>query len=262
MGLGGSTARPRRGGFALGVRCGLRGVGRCVTTPALWPWALVPAALTFALLGVPLWLLHDAVRERVSDVVAGWWDGRLAGAASTAVGVLLFVVSLVVVYLVVAPLARVVAAPFLALLSDRTLRTVAGTEPAALPGGRLRRYVVVPLRDALVFLAIRAVATVLLLPLLCVPVVGGVLLFVALVPLEGLDRMDVAQSSRAVRLRHRLGFLRRQPGACIGLGLVSGALLLVPVANVLLLPGLVVGAVLLDAEVSPDFPRAAPEAAA
>jgi uncharacterized protein involved in cysteine biosynthesis len=44
------------------------------------------------------------------------------------------------------------------------------------------------------------------------------------------------------------------PGACVGLGLVAAGLLLVPFANFLLLPGLAVGALLLDREASADFP--------
>ena len=113
-----------------------------------------------------------------------------------------------------------------------------------------------PLRDALLFLGIRAVWTVVALPLLFVPLAGPFLFFALLLPLEGLDRMDVAQSSRGVPLGRRLAFAAERFGACTGLGLVAGALVLVPVVNVLLLPGLAVGAVLLDREASPDFPKA------
>jgi CysZ protein len=251
-------AAPRRpGGFVLGVRCGLRGIARCVATPALWPWALVPAVLTFVLFVVPTWMAHGWATDWARDLAVRHLGEGWGGAASVVTGFLVFVLTLLVAYLAFAPLARVVAAPFLALLSDRTVARLAGAAPPSFGGGPFVRFVVVPVRDALVFLAVRVVVTVLLLPLLCVPVVGGVLLFLALMPLEGLDRMDVAQSSRGVPLGRRLSFIRRRFGACCGLGLVAAGLLLVPLVNVLLLPGLVVGAVLLDAEVSDDFPRAA-----
>jgi CysZ protein len=238
-----------RSGFGLGLSCGLRGIGRCVTTPALWPWALVPAALAFALFVMPWWLAHDAVEARLrawaeEQAGAGW-----GSAASWTATFVLFLAALVALYLVFAPLARVVAAPFLALLSDRTARALAGAEPPPLATHPFARFVFVPVRDALVFLAVRVVVTALLLPLHCVPF-GSLVFFALLVPLEGLDRMDVAMSSRGVPLGRRLAFLGEQTGACIGLGVVAAALILVPVANVLLLPGLAVGAVLLDRAVT------------
>lgn len=251
------TAPPaRRAGFLVGVSCGLRGLGRCVTTPALWPWAIVPALLTACLFLLPFWGLHATFEEEIRAFA----DEHLGGpGGSIAAGVFAFVVAavaLVCAWLVFAPLARVVAAPFLALLSDRTVKGLIGREPPVVPGGPFVRFVLVPLRDALLFLGIRVVWTVLAFPFLFVPVAGPFLFFGLLLPLEGLDRMDVAQSSRAVPLGRRLALVVRNFGACTGLGLVAGGLVLVPFVNVLLLPGLAVGAVLLDREISTDFPEA------
>jgi len=258
----GLNVAARTAGFATGVRCGMRGLGRCITTPALWLWALGPALVTTVLFVLPLWWTHDALTERMRSLVGESWGEGWGTAVSTTLTVVFVVVAVLLLYLVFAPVARVVAAPFLAVLSDRTVRGIAGAEPPPFAGSRFRRWVLVPVRDALVFLVIRLFVTVLFLPLLCVPVVGPLLLFLVLAPLEGLDRIDVAQSSRAVPVNERIAFIGRNFGACFGLGVVAAGLLLVPVANVLLLPGIVVGAVLLDAEVSPDFPgREAPSPA-
>lgn len=251
---GSRVREPHRSGFRAGVSCGLRGIGRCIVTPSLWPWALVPALLTVFLFGATIVSLHEGLDAWIREKVASWfgegWAPWLAGFGS----VVFALAALVVVYLVFAPVARVVAAPFLAVLSDRTMRRVVGAEPPALAGGPAVRFVLRPIGDALVFLVVRLVVTLPALLLHCIPFVGSILFFLVLVPLEGLDRMDVAQSSRGVTTNDRLAFLRRHFGACCGLGLVAAVLLIVPVVNVLMLPGLVVGAVLLDAEVSDDFP--------
>lgn len=255
-GAASTAATPRRpGGFAAGVRCGFRGLGTCVTTPALWPWALVPALITAAVFASLYLFSHSSATTWARDTARELLGEGWAGAASWTAAVLVAGVMIVVLYLVFAPIARVVAAPFLAVLSDRTVGRIAGAAPQVPTRAPFVRFVVVPVRDALVFLALRIVAMAVLSPVLCFPGVGALVFFLALVPLEGLDRMDVAQSSRGVPLGRRVSFAWRRFGACCGLGIVAAALLLVPVANVLLLPGLVVGAALLDAEVSEDFPR-------
>lgn len=245
--------------YLLGIRCGLRGLAACVTTPRLWPWAIVPTIVGIVVFFGPMYAAGGGLAETIQELAAEWGFGEAATAWTTGSVVFLFTaVCLIAAYFVLGPVVRIVAAPFLALLSDRWVREVAGRDVPVPPGGAFVRFVIVPVRDAFVFLAIRIVLTVCLAVLLCVPVVGGFLFAAALAPVEGMDRMDVALSARAVPLGERLRFAGRNLGACAGLGTVVTLLLAVPFVNLMLLPGLAVGAVLLDRELSPDFPRPDP----
>ncbi len=244
--------------YLLGLRCGFRGLAACVTTPRLWPWAIVPTIVGIVVFVGPMYAAGGGLAETIQELAAEWGFGEAATAWTTGGVVFLFAaVCLIAASFVLGPVVRIVAAPFLALLSDRWVRELAGREVPAGPGGPFVRFVVVPVRDAFVFLAIRIVLTVCLAVLLCVPVVGAFLFAAALAPVEGMDRMDVALSARAVPLGERLRFAWRNLGACAGLGTVVTLLLAVPFVNLMLLPGLAVGAVLLDRELSPDFPKKA-----
>lgn len=119
------------------------------------------------------------------------------------------------------------------------------------------RWIVRPIGEALVLLAIRCAVLVAALPLLLVPVAGAVIFAAVGMWMLGVDLLDIAQSARGVLLANRLSFILRNLGACLGLGVTAGVLLLVPGLNLLLLPAVVVAGVLLDSRISPDFPKAA-----
>ncbi len=240
-------------GVALGARAILRGVGRLVRTPWLWPYGVAPVLVALVVFGGTLaWTLEvavpaarDAAAERLGDV---------GGVAAWIVTFLLVLAAFAFAFYAAFPsIVRVVAAPFLALLSDRAYREIAGHPAPQPPGARFVRWVLRPIGEALVLLAIRLVVTALALPLLCIPVAGPILFFLVLLPLEGMDLLDLAQSARAVPLGRRLAFVRGHLGASAGLGLGAAGVLFVPGLNVLFLPALVVGAVLLDAEMCDDF---------
>ncbi|MCG3136120.1 MAG: Sulfate transporter CysZ [Planctomycetes bacterium] len=241
-------------GFLTGVRCGLVGVAACATTPALWPWALGPIAVAGLFFFLPAWVVGAAVTEWFRGHVTDWLGETAAGWITAGGALVLAAVVLIAAWFAFAPIARVLAAPFLALLSDRTVRRLAGREPPALPGGPFVRYVGRPVLDALVFLAIRLAVTVVTLPLLLLPVAGAFLFAAAQASLEGMDRMDVALSSRGVSREGRLRFVRRNFAAATGLGTVALLLVAVPVVGLFLFPGLAVGAVRLDRALTPTFP--------
>jgi uncharacterized protein involved in cysteine biosynthesis len=242
-------------GFVAGITSVFLGLGRLVVTPALWGWSLLPVLLTFALLvGIACFghgVLIDEVRAWVGDGTGG------SAVALTAASLAFWIVYLFVSYFAFAFFVRLVAAPLLALLADRTVAGLIGRPSPAGPGGPLSRWVVRPLFEALVVFLLRCVVTIAALPLLLVPVAGAVLFSVAMMTTLGLDLLDIAQSARGVLLGARLSFIGRNLGACAGLGVGAGVLLLVPCAGALFLPALVVAAVLLDSRIAPDFPRAA-----
>lgn len=261
--VGGGVARAAGGavkgtvsgtvGVGAGARCVVAGVARLVRTPWLWPYGIAPVSIAILVfVGVTYWLVDWLVPA--SRMFAEQYTGEIGGVIAAILSFAVLLAAVLFAFYVAFPsVVRVFAAPFMALLVDRVYAEVSGVEPPVLPGGRLVRWVLRPIGEALVLLGVRLLVTVLALPLICVPVVGPALFFAVLLPIEGLDLLDLAQSARGVRLLHRLRFVRRHLAVSSGLGLGAAGLLLVPVVNVFCLPALVVGAVLVDQRVSPDF---------
>ncbi len=239
--------------FTTGALCILRGLKRMFHTPWLWPYAAAPVFIAFlTFVGTMYWLvtwLAPAVHEFVASHL--WdWAASIAG-IFTATG--LIGAGLIAMYFAFPAIVRVVAAPFLALLADKTYQNVSGRPAPTPPGSKFVRWIVRPVFEALVLLGIRVLVTAPALLLLCIPVAGPILFFVVMLPLEGMDLMDLAQSARALPFGQRLRFVRGNLLATSGLGLGAAGVLLIPFVNVFLLPSLVVGAVLLDERMSPDF---------
>jgi len=242
--------------FWCGSRCLLKGVGHLMASPHIWPYGIAPVSIAiFVFLGTMFWLVDWLVP--LAGSIAQEYLGAVGGVAAVILtAAVVIAAGLVAIYVAFPAVVRVVAAPFLALLSDRVFEDVTGMAAPTPPGNRVVRWVLRPIGEALVFLAIRIVVTVIALPLICIPIVGAPLFFCVLLPLEGMDLLDLAQSARAVPLRERLRFVRSHIPASAGLGLGAAGVLFVPLLNVFFLPALVIGAVLLDREVSPDFPVA------
>jgi len=241
--------------FATGLACALRGSVHLAVTPALWGWALAPVAVASAVLVGAGVLGHGALYEWVRRLS----EEHLGGSAVTGIAfhVLFWVAFATATFFIFSFVVRLIAAPFLALLAERAVPTVAGAPAPASPGPPFVRWVVRPIAEALVLLALRLAVTLLALPLLLVPVAGAVLFAIVSMALLGLDLVDIAQSSRGIVLGPRLRFAGRNAWACLGLGVGAGLLMLIPCVNVLFLPAAVVAAVLLDSRLAPDFPRAA-----
>jgi len=259
VGAAGGAVRTTLSGtkaFWCGARCIFAGTGRLVRSPHIWPYGVAPVVIAlFVFVATTYWLvdwLVPAARAVAQEYLGA--AGGIVAVLLTAAAVL--AAAVFALYVAFPAIVRVVAAPFLALLSDRVFADVTGMEAPIPPGNRVVRWVLRPIGEALVFLAIRLVVTVVALPLICIPVVGAPLFFCVLLPLEGMDLLDLAQSARAVPLKRRLRFVRSNIAASAGLGLGAAGVLFVPIVNVFCLPALVIGAVLLDREIAADFPAA------
>jgi CysZ protein len=237
--------------FVLGLSSIARGVGRLVSTPTLWAYAVAPVAVTLAVLvTIAILLMGPAL---------AWAKGLVGESAWTSgiVAALYWIVFAALLLFTFSALVRVVAAPFLALLADRSVEELSGAPAPQAPGGKFVRWVARPFAESVAILLIHLGVTLVALPLLLVPVVGAVVFGAVMMGLVGLDFLDVALSGRGLVLGERLVWIGRHAAACFGLGIGAGLLLLIPCVNALLLPAIVVGAVLLDASLSPDFPRRA-----
>ena len=239
--------------FFSGFGSAFRGVGTLVATPRLWPYAIAPAVAAWALLVTALLFIErwgfEPLRVWATESLG---DTEWAGWLVYAVGWIVGVVAMMFVY---CTFARVIAAPFLALLADRSVAHVSGRPAPAAPGDPLMRWVLRPLAEALQLLAIKLAVTLLALPLLLIPVAGPVLFWIVASALLGLDFVDVALSARGILMAERLRFARSHAAACLGMGVAGSLFLMVPCLNLILLPGCVVGAVFFDQRVSPSFPR-------
>lgn len=241
--------------MAFGFGCAMRGFTVMATRPLWWPWAVTPVVLALGVFGGLSWWALDSGYVAMRDWLSQPF-GEVTGIAAGVVSVIvMFVVLLVIFYVAFAPFARLVAAPFVALFSERVVRDLSGVEPPRIEGSRFVRMVLRPIGEAAVLLLVRLAVTLLALPLNFIPFVGQIAFAMVLAPMEAMDLLDWAQSARGVPLSRRLPFLRRNRAACTGLGLGALLFLAIPVVNVFALPALMVGAVLLDRELSDDFPR-------
>lgn len=244
--------------FLFGVWVVFRGCAMLFRRPQWWPFALLPMLATVIVFGIGTWWIVDWGAESFSQWLSGetssWAPGWLTSlwyGSATMVGIAL---SLLALYLFYLPLVRALAAPFLALFSERVFASLSGIEAPVPPGRRVVRWVIRPIYEALILLVIRLIVSVVFLPLNCIPAVGTVLFFLVLAWLEGMDLLDIGMSARGLVLRERLPFVKRHKFAAMGLGVGASAILWVPIVNLFFLPGLIVAAVLLDQRLSEDFP--------
>jgi CysZ protein len=241
--------------FVAGLACAFRGLVRLIVTPVLWGWAIAPVAVSAILLTAAGWAGYTTLHERVRS----WAEDTFGGSVTTSIafGLLFWSVFAALAFLAFACVVRVVASPFLVLLAERTVCGISGAPAPRGPGSPLARWVLRPVGEALLALGIRVAVLHLALPLLFVPGVGAFIFTLVLMGLLGVDLLDIAQSARGVVVAERLRFVVNHLGACFGLGIGAGLLLLVPCVNVLMLPAIVVAGVLLDSRIAPDFPKAA-----
>ena len=202
---GGAVRRTARGtkAFSLGAGSILRGLTRLVRTRYLWPYAVAPVLIGLVLFTGMIW----ALASWLPGLVEGWLAERLpewlALSGGWLTAITLVGVGLVLFYVAFPAFVRVLAAPFLALLVDRVYEDVSGRPTPTPPGSRFVRWVLRPIWESLVLRRHpdrrdRPRAAADLRPRRR----GGPLFFAALLPVEGMDLLDLgAGGARAVPLR-------------------------------------------------------------
>jgi CysZ protein len=222
--------------------------------PRLWALAALPAALALAFLVGGLGLGIVAIpwvegalapsRERVPDwvgfpITLGLWAGTIGAGMALGLGV-----------------ALLFSAPILDRLSQRVELLTTGRTRAA--GRGLRWEILESLRGAFYFLAAAPGVLLLALVPLVGPVLGGLWGAFAL----SFQLTDGPLARRGLDFRSRRRWHRRWRAESEGFGLAGLLALLVPLANLLLSPALVVGATRLVLELEQGPPAAAddPEA--
>jgi CysZ protein len=245
---------------ARGFRLAFQGIGFLGRHRPLWKWAILPAAINlvvFAAAFAIFLIFYDDLYNLATSFLSvdppqswyAWlWVAPLR-LLTWAIGLLLILTALVVLFFAFLILGTAIAAPFLDVLSQRVeeLVTSQASEDKTTLLGAIRGIggsIVVELRKFGFFLAVQAVLFALgLIPLLTPIMVLVASLFTMLfLPLEyasfAMDRRQMPFAARRI-------LIWRQRWLMLGFGAAGFLTLLIPLLNFVCLPALVVGGTLL-----------------
>lgn len=250
-----SVPSPARGpaGPRVGVLGGAgylaRGIGVFARTPGMRLLGLLPAVLAALLVLALLVVLATLVDEaaRALTPFADQWSESARTLLRAAVGFALLVGYLMLAVVTFATVTNLIGQPFFERLSDHVERRLGNPPPGVdtpwwrtLPRGTVEAV--------LVFAMVVAVNTPLFV-LDLVPVLGQTLVPVLQALVSGfllsLELLAIPLQRRGLHLGGRLRFAWRHRGAVTGFGVAAFVLFLVPLANVLAMPGSIVGGTLL-----------------
>ena len=244
------------GGPVAGGADVLRGIGMFLGTPGVRLLGILPVllagVLVLALLGVLVVYLDE-----LADVLtpfADRWDesSRTLIRVGTGLVVLLGSTALLVVSFTV--ICQIIGQPFYEQISDRIEHELGGP-PAGVDAPWWRTFPRASLESALL-LAMTLACTAPLFVLGLFPVFGQTVVPVLQTLVAGfflsVELLAIPLERRGVHLAGRLRFVWRHRGQALGFGITAFLLFLVPLMNVLAMPGAVVGATLLVRRLSGD----------
>ncbi len=230
-------------GFVAGVRGFLGGLGFVVTTPAVWGWSLVPAAIATLLFGGLGTLAVYGAGELTRRVLEDAGEGAWTTAGTWFLRVVFSLLGLVISFLLAMSLAAPVsgfALDAIARKQDRALGGVAWPETPALESTlRSFRVTLTALAAGLPVLGLLAAITFFVPP---AAVVTIPLKFAVTGLLAAYDLLDYPWSLRGMGVRARFRFIGLHFWGVLGFGLAAAAALLVPGVSLFLLPFGVAGA--------------------
>lgn len=231
--------------FAYGFSLPLRGASLLMRRRRLKRFAILPlianAVLYVIVLAVAVWFIGSW------DPQVGEWQfwGPVGGWLSTAVnwsaGPLKWLVAIPLLlafcWFTFQVVGMIVASPFNDILSERVERTLCfPKEQLDVPLRLTAANAVVGVLDSTKIVALQVVATILVLPLLFVPVVGAVPLLLVTAYFAGLGFFDVSMARNDLRYRHKRAKISDIRAELFGLGVAMELLFLIPFMGLLMLP--------------------------
>jgi len=233
-----------------------------IRKPGLKRFAVLPIIANAILYGVVVILgiyFVAAWEPHVGPWNFGWGIGSLlAKSLNWAFGTLKWVIGiplmLTIIYFTFTVVGMVAASPLNDLLSDRVERSVCGTtNNASLPLGKMAVLVSLSFFDSLVIVLKQAAISLLVLPLLLVPVIGFLPLLLVTGYYTGLGFVDVAIARNHLRGNHKQAMIQDRRWEILGLGLTMELLFFIPFVGLLILPiGVTAGTLLYSRY---DWPR-------
>lgn len=228
-------------GFSLPFRAAgflwrTRGVKRFAVLP------LVVNVLLYAvLIAVAFWAWDEVeivhVDWRFWDPVGAWLAAGV-NALSGALGWVLFLVVLLLgSYLTFTAVGMVVASPFNDILSERIERAICSPrEAAGLPLRLTAAATAYSMLDSLWIVVRQVFFSILVLPLILIPLVGFAPLFCVGAYYAGLGFVDVGMARNLMRHRHKKPLLCARRWEIFGLGVAMQLLFMIPFLGLLFLP--------------------------
>lgn len=230
-----------RPGFVTGLKCFFGGMWWTLTTPSVWPLAMVPMLLGLVLTALfstlSIWLVPGSV-----DGLVGATSSTLGGVGRVVAQVLATVLAVAASALIGFALAQPLSGPALEAIVRRKEAEL-GAPPR--PGSSIFTEIWRSLQSLAVgyMFGIPAIALLLLLSLV-VPYAAIILfpfkLGVAAFTIAW-DLCDYPLSVRGLRMSHRVGTILRHRGAVLGFSVALALAALVPCLLFFLLPGGVAG---------------------
>ena len=240
--------RPR-GGPVAGGRDVLRGIGVFLGTPGVRLLGILPvllaALVVLALLGL-LVVYVDELADALTPF-ADRWDESSRTLIRVGTGLALLLGSTAVLVVSFTVIAQILGQPFYERISDRIEHQL-GAPPAGADAPWWRTFPRASLESALL-LAMTLACTAPLFVLGLFPVFGQTVVPVLQALVAGfflaVELLAIPLERRGLHLAGRLRFVWRHRAQTLGFGLTAFFLFLVPLMNVLAMPGAVVGATLL-----------------
>ena len=169
--------------------------------------------------------------------VGGWFSTALNWSLSTLKWLVAIPLALAISYFTFTLLGMVIAAPFNDMLSERVERALCRpNQDLSLPLTLTLKLTLIGIVDAIRILLMQLAAMVLVLPLLLLPIVGFLPLFLVVAYFTGLGFFDVPMGRNYLRWRYRKPAIHLRRSELLGLGVGMEVLFLIPFAGLLLLP--------------------------
>jgi CysZ protein len=247
---------PRAGGPLAGAGDVLRGIGLFLGTPGVRLLGILPVLLAALLVLALLGLLVAYLDELANAVTpfADRWDESSRTLVRVGAGLALLLGSTAVLVVSFTVIAQIIGQPFYERISDRIEHQL-GAAPAGADAPWWRSFPRASLESALL-LALTLACTAPLLVLGLFPVLGQTVVPVLQALVAGfflaVELLAIPLERRGLHLAGRLRFVWRHRAQTLGFGVTAFLLFLVPLMNVLAMPGAVVGATLLVRRLSGD----------
>jgi len=227
----------------------LRGIGLFLRTPGVRLLGILPVLLAALLVLVLLGLLVVYLDELAGALTpfADRWDESSRTLVRVGAGLALLLGSTAVLVVSFTVIAQILGQPFYERISDRIEHQL-GAPPAGADAPWWRSFPRASLESALL-LAMTLACTAPLFVLGLFPVFGQTVVPVLQALVAGfflaVELLAIPLERRGLHLAGRLRFVWRHRAQTLGFGLTAFFLFLVPLMNVLAMPGAVVGATLL-----------------
>jgi CysZ protein len=245
-----------RGGPLAGGADVLRGIGMFLGTPGVRLLGILPVLLAALVVLTLLGLLVAYLDELAGALTpfADRWDEDSRALVRVGAGLALLLTSTAVLVVSFTVIAQIIGQPFYERISDRIEHRL-GAPPPGADAPWWRTFPRASLESALL-LAMTLACTAPLLVLGLFPVLGQTVIPVLQALVAGfflaVELLAIPLERRGLHLAGRLRFVWRHRAQTLGFGITAFLLFLVPLMNVLAMPGAVVGATLLVRRLSGD----------